>query len=571
MTFHSFVQRDRTVQRNLENLRHDRRIAHDFRRSAWLHFDPQNAVYQANWSHAQDFDAQVKHHEQQIRERIRALVQYIGPQPREWRFGNVAHDTFAVGARKKRFASVGEDMSRALREEDGEYFIEHVWNRLTNYTRLRARLMQHFADETGVDFHHCDHCSTITTDDDDWAGVDDGGGDHETWCPQCVDNDARYSDHMQTWIHSEVAIPFYNSYSGWEDDEADDWVTERWVGRRNHIYLEERGNGHGSCAVGEDTSNMIHDCQRDDSDRDEPDVNSYHSGIRVGHIPSSYDKRKQAVLVGIELEFEFSDNENMHEAVDWVRANDTFNAYCTLEKDGSLTKGFEAITGHTGLDQHETLLAKLLDRDGTLYLNARTDARTNGTHVHVSKLDMTLLHQTKLATFVYAESNRSFIERLAGRRMGGDYCREVDYLYMAKEAGRRHKALKQQCYSNRDAREYVTSDAFGDWSRYGALSVVTSTGRSVEFRMFRGSTDHAEIMAWAEFSFIAWHFAQQLGSTDMTVPKFIQFVYRSDNRADTKYLRKYLQNQMNDEHAIIESRRYKPAKVPREQLSLGVA
>jgi hypothetical protein len=568
MTFHSFIQRDRTVIRNLADRRHALNLARDFRRSAWLHADPQNPVYQVNWSHAQEQDLVAVRHEHTVRARIIDLLPYIGPQPRDWRHDNTNGDGYMLLSRRRRFTEVGNAMGQALRDEDGEYFLENVWRRLENHKRLRGRLLDIFRDATSVDFHYCDHCDHVSTDDDDWSGVEDAGGNCETWCPDCTERDARYSDLMNTWISDDDAIPYYDSYSTWEDRNPDDYVTERWVGRRGNVYLVDSCGGGHTCAVDEDTHSLITEEDRDE-DSSEPDVNSYHSGVRVGHIPSQHDRRKQAVLLGIELEFEFNDNEGMHEAVNWVKNESVHNAYCVLEKDGSLAKGFEAITGHTGLDQHDCLLRQLLDPEGELVLQARTGAKTNGTHIHVSKLDMTVLHQTKLATFIYADANRLFIEQLAGRRIGGDYCRNVDYLYHAKIVGQRHMDLKRS-WPAAQAREFAAAEAFSDWSRYGALSLPTSTGTTVEFRLFRGSTDFAEVMAWAEFAFAAWHFSQQQGTTDMTVPKFIQFVYRTDNRCDTKHLRKYLQEQMNDEHAIIESRRYKPAKVPREQLALAV-
>ncbi len=61
-------------------------------------------------------------------------------------------------------------------------------------------------------------------------------------------------------------------------------------------------------------------------------------------------------------------------------------------------------------------------------------ASTTGTHVHVSKCDMTPWHTTKLAAFIYDPDNRDFLERFGGRSFG-EYRIEVDYIEYAP-AGR---------------------------------------------------------------------------------------------------------------------------------------
>lgn len=470
---------------------------------------------------------------------------------------------FEVQSRRQKFRALGTAMKHAIKDEDGDYFISKVWN--AGITRdLKNKLRERMEEATSVEFASCECCGDLQCDDDGhtWSWVDDGDGNDERWCSSCEDDNARWSQEMGTFIRDSAAIPYYRHFSSWQTEDADDWVTMRWVRRQDDVYLEDEPNSGRTSAVTDDVLQEI----REESET--PDVYDYHSGVRVGHIASTYDKRKHPVLVGIELEFEFNGNREMNESVRWLKDSELNEGYYIMERDGSLNCGFEAITGHTGLDVHEDKLSQMLHHQGDLYQNARTDARSNGTHVHVSKLNMSILHQTRLAKFIYHPDNRAFMNQLAGRRIGGDYNREVDWLQLAKDAGSRHAYFKSNGYTNRESRNYAR-DALTDWSRYGALSVCTSTGQSIEFRMFKGSTDWSEIMAWAEFAFVSWHFALQWGMNDMTVDKFIAFVYRADNRADTKNLRKYLQGVMQHERALHESRRYKPAKPqPIQQLPL---
>lgn len=567
MSMHSYLTGNSIVRVNLFNVLNALKDAADFRQSALIH-ETYKTAYQYNMAQHEKHLANVRHYRAELKVRISGALHHIGGNVALWRHDDYGYKTDVLASRKSFFRNLGEDMGRAIAEDDGEYFINHVYKAVRNSRRLRGKLLEVFGQKASCTIYQCDKCGDLSANDDDWSTVLDSHNNDSFWCSGCVEDDARYSDKQGYYIADDDALPLYDSYNAWENDDPDDWVTHRWLTRSHSYYSAERCSGNGQCAVDEDTYSMINRDDDDPSSNDEPDVQGYH-GWRIGHIASDYDNRRQAVLLGIEMEFEFNDNEDMHEAVEALKNKRMHQTYYVLERDGSLQKGFEAITGYTGLDVHREKLKLMLDRDDTLYQNARTDARSNGTHVHVSKAGATYWHLTKMASFIYNPDNRAFMDKLAGRRMGGEYNTVVDYLYHAKTVGRRHAEFKNEGYNPQQAR----ANAMGcntDWSRYGALSTETSTGCTVEFRMFRGSTDYEEILAWAEFSFATWHFSQQCGMAEMNPEQFVRFVYRPDNRGDTINLRKYLEQNMAHQRAIIEAQKYRK-KTDKKQTTLALA
>lgn len=561
MTLHENLSNNHYIRRRVGSYLRTRQMHRDFKRVAEM-FPVGYIVAESNHRWADDYKKLAAEERVKLVAEIRASLGVIdyAQTHRRSRFAGSYYNADALRGRKAMFKTMGRDMHDAIKANDGDDFLHNVYSRAEGLdARLARKLRDVFVDKTDIQFETCCCCSAITTenDTDGWEWINDN-----YYCGSCVDDNARYSNLMDQWLMNSDCVPFYESLRSWQNESADDYVTTRWARsprREDSYHIADQADGNGSCVVDEET---WYEIRRETEDNDdEPDVYSYHSGHRVGFIPTEYSKRKHKVYLGIELEFEFNENSEMHDAVRWVKDSGLGNTYGVMEHDGSLEKGFEFITGHTGIDQHKNYLGKLLAVDGTLYQNARTSADTTGTHVHVTKQDMTWWHITKLAAWVYNPENRNFMERVAGRHIGGEYRTEVDYLEYAKQVGQRHADAKKNGWGNAGARNEANSQ-YIDWSRYGALSVETSTSRTVEFRLFRGSIHQHEVLAWAEFAFASWHFSQQHGMTEMNVPQFIKFIYRADNRMDTVHLRKYLEADKNHPLAIQEALKYTPRKKP---------
>ena len=258
----------------------------------------------------------------------------------------------------------------------------------------------------------------------------------------------------------------------------------------------------------------------DDEDEEDSIIGEYHS-TEIGHIPSEYDKRKQRVLLGLELEFECSgDRED--------RASELLNAigysegraYCGVENDGSLDNGFEMVTGYTGLDVH----AKQLEFFKKAWRGVKShDTRTCGLHVHVCKNGVTMLHAAKMIFFINESSNQKLIRAIARRDSNG-----YSQIKNKKASYEWLKNAKQ----HRDPLAHLNDD------RYEALNFKNQ--RTIEFRLFKGTLKYQTIMACLEFTFATWHFTRDTGMSDLTIENFIKFICEPENKRDTPNLRHYL-------------------------------
>ena len=271
---------------------------------------------------------------------------------------------------------------------------------------------------------------------------------------------------------------------------------------------------------------------RDDDERffpnDEDDdslIHSYHDS-NPRHIPSEYDNRKPKVLLGLELEVEINEdierNEKAEEvlsAIGIYRTDNNRYQYAELEKDGSLSYGFEIVTGFTGLDVHRKQLEFFKDQ----WQGVRShNTRTCGLHVHVCKSNMSLYHAAKLVFFINDEKNYPLIRALA--RRNSDYGKLKD--------------KKSNVVWIKNARESRNPLTNLNSDRYEALNFQNP--KTIEFRLFKGTLKYETINACLEFSFLSWHFSKDASIKDLTIEKFLEFISKPENRADSVYLRDYL-------------------------------
>jgi hypothetical protein len=193
--------------------------------------------------------------------------------------------------------------------------------------------------------------------------------------------------------------------------------------------------------------------------------------------------------------------------------------YCALEHDGSLHNGFEMVTGWTGLDVHAKQLQHFKNPIRGLKSH---DTSTCGLHVHICKKDMTLFHAVKMVLFVNDSGNQRLVRSLA-RRDSSRYSQVKN-----KKAG--YEWLTNAKSGNN--LKYLNAD------RYEALNFQND--RTIEFRMFKGTMRYDTIMACLEFTYATWFFCRDTGTNQLTTDNFLEFISRSENLGDTKFLRQYL-------------------------------
>ena len=374
---------------------------------------------------------------------------------------------------KSKLKAIGKMLSiyKQNDDEDGALSfangIEYGWRNRFDSTEIFENLF-------GGDYFICNDCDIIERMDDGSTCYDD-----YQVCQSCIDN-YRYSDSSDTYI----------THDDWHDENGDD------------------------------------ECD----DEDHGAIGSYHSSQnRLGKIPSSFDKHKKPIYLGLELEMEIKDEFNRHEkaeqllnAIGTAQIDGQNHTYALCEGDGSLNHGFEMVTGYTGLDTH----AKQLEFFKTPFRGAKShDTRTCGLHVHICKSDMSMLHCAKMILFVNESANQKLIRAIA-RRDGQHYAKihnkkaSYDWLKGAKDGS---KASRIQRLN-------------GD--RYEALNFQNP--KTIEFRIFKGTLKYESIMASLEFAYATWWFCKDTGTNDLTIPKFLEFICEPENKKHTRFLRGYL-------------------------------
>lgn len=260
-----------------------------------------------------------------------------------------------ISNRSKNF-ELGKAIAKAIRNSASDEAMEAI-NESAVHISEAYRL---FENAFGVNVCWCDHCRKLVYDED-CSSVDGDG----SYCQHCLDEHYYWSDREDRYVSDE--------YSDDYDDDSSDGA-----------------------------------------------IGGYHSSKRrLKKIPSSFDRRKPAVYLGMELEIEIRDGDREERAeylLDNLSLHKTSNEqkylYALCENDGSLNHGFEMVTGWTGLDVHEKQLSFFKER----FVGARShDTKTCGLHVHISKADMSVLHGTKIIEFINDHANRLLIKAIARR------------------------------------------------------------------------------------------------------------------------------------------------------------
>ena len=352
------------------------------------------------------------------------------------------------------------------------------------------------------------------------------------------------------------ALELINNHKGILRQSASSLVQDKFGG--DYFQCDDcdhLGHYDDSCSVNDGNRCVCEDCRDNnyhwsdhydcyvDDDFDEPEyqhIGEYHSSSdNLGRIPSKYDNRKPRVLLGLELEMECSsdytlDNRAKHlldNLGDYRDAHGSRYTYALCEQDGSLDSGFEMVTAYTGLDVHKEQLQFFKEPFKGMQSH---NTSTCGLHIHICKADMSTLHACKMVFFINDESNQKLVYALA-RRDASSYAKIHDkktdkhWLKDAMQAGKgREDNHLQKKYQLRN----LNSD------RYEALNFRNE--KTIEFRLFKGTLKYQTIMACLEFTFATWHFCKDASQTELTTPKFLEFICKAENRSDTRFLRTYL-------------------------------
>jgi hypothetical protein len=178
------------------------------------------------------------------------------------------------------------------------------------------------------------------------------------------------------------------------------------------------------------------------------------------------------------------------------------------EHDGSLDDGFELITQPMGLDTLRELWARVLGSRAVRDLRSH-DTETCGLHVHVSRAGLSQLTIAKAVCFLNADTTDRLITLIA-RRNGNGFCKK------------------------KIANSVRASDRIS-WDRYERLNLTND--KTVEFRIFRGTTNYKTLIGSVEFCHNVLEFCAQAGVSSLTLEAFIAWLYSPAQKADSVELR----------------------------------
>jgi len=178
------------------------------------------------------------------------------------------------------------------------------------------------------------------------------------------------------------------------------------------------------------------------------------------------------------------------------------------EHDGSLDEGFEMITQPMGLDTQRELWARVLNSSAVRHLRSH-DTTTCGLHVHVSRAGLSQLTIAKAVCFLNADTTDRLITLIA-RRSDNGYCK--------KKTANAVRAADRHSYD-----------------RYERLNLTNSA--TVEFRIFRGTTNYSTLIGSVEFAHNVLEFCAQASVTSLTLEAFITWLYSPAQKADSVELR----------------------------------
>jgi hypothetical protein len=426
--------------------------------------------------------------------------------PYRWYRDSYISDTSKLKTIKHNRKLFAKSFAIAVRDGDSDYALELVNEARPQAGRMINNACDVMHDKFGGHYYSCDDCGAIVNDGDTYS-VNDGD---RSVCECCKENNYSWSDYFDCYV----------------DD----------------------------------------DYENENREREFDNIGEYHtSSDNLGHIPSKYDNRSPAVLLGLELEMEISSGysldgragELLANVSDYRTSDNTPYTYALCEQDGSLDNGFEMVTAYTGLDVHKEQLQFFKET----FAGAKShNTSTCGLHIHICKADMSTLHACKMVLFINDSDNQKLVYALA-RRDSSSFSKIHDKKadkHWLKDA----MSASKNAPDNKLQKKYQLRNLNSD--RYEALNFKND--KTIEFRLFKGSLKYQTIMACLEFTFATWHFCKDAGQNQLTTAEFLDFICKPENRMDTRFLRTYLREKGFE--LPEKSKQAKPATIKELALSI---
>lgn len=348
-------------------------------------------------------------------------------------------------------------------------------------------------------------------------------------CTNCFEYDKLFfSEYEERYFPRSVRVTVFDHPNG-----RDIYTyCSRDYAEMNYRYSEYHDCWHNSVADDYYEEDESESEEEEDEYSDFPIRKRHKSRDAIGYVPG-HPEYEYLPTLGLELEFEYD-----RDVYDLGRAEIAGKvlkcldeSYCSVEEDGSLSDGFEVVTGWGRLDMHEQRLQKwktFCYRDA---LHNEDD--TCGVHVHVERGNMTPLHATKLVWFINAP-DQDALNFAVARRGGCSYAKDKDKTNI-------HKRAYLHARGSRTLSPYNYIDQLNE-DRYEKVSFETDCRKTVEFRLFAGTANYHEIMAALEYAQAVMMFTRDVGMRQLTTDDFLTYIESHDRRPLTRYLRQMLQS-----------------------------
>lgn len=235
--------------------------------------------------------------------------------------------------------------------------------------------------------------------------------------------------------------------------------------------------------------------------------------------------RKDVRLYGVEAEVE------CHASPGTAKLKMAFSVQKTLGKefviikhDGSLTNGFEIVSGPCDLATHRTYWPKLNEVKEHDKLRAwNTDSC--GFHVHVSKVSLNAMQLGRILFFINHPSNKIFVQKVAGR---------------TNERWSKYVPKKLSDSLNPDEDKYV--------------AVNLKHKETIEFRIFRGTIHPRHIIRNLEFVDAVCQFCYPCGRSFKELESYAAFInFCRSSRKDYPLLVEWMEY-----HELVPKRKLAP-------------
>ena len=356
-------------------------------------------------------------------------------------------------------------------------------------------------------FSKCDDCGEWECDDE--FSTSYGGN---SICRDCRDDHYTYSSYYGEYVHNdssadaldrngdEIVIHCDDDNFHYDDDE------DMYV-HRDYNTSRVLGKYHSSKGKFKPVESAW------------TQANCFYIGKPLGK--DAWEAAKYQRFFGVELEIEVKqgDPADRAEAINDRVNNGEVGHRCFFEQDSSISHGFEIVTQPMGLDNHALFWQWVKDPQLSRGLLSHNTS-TCGLHIHVTKAGLTKMQISKVIAFINHPDNKQLIETVA-RRYNSSYAQ-----LFRKKLGTAHRDQN---------------------SRYEAVNM--EPGRTVEFRLFRGTLKYESMMSAIEFVNALLNFCHDQSGYgfDLTTKSFMEYIEKPVIAHDTKHLRPYLINKLESQ------------------------